>query len=238
MPREMTVSGYLAYLPAVFQQNIFLGRFLLAFEQILSQSPSGQSALEEILDRVNEQYFDPDQTPAEFLPWLANWVAISLHPGWDETTRRHFLRQIVPLYRQRGTRAGLQKVLALYLQAGNLSEGGSVNIYNNLPNFPPHFFQVLITYQQNLQDPDSKLILAQRLEMMRQVQLAVQAIIEQEKPAHTYYALAFDLVHAMQLLSPELAQQQNKRMLCLGQNTLLGTIVMDKGPFEEEQDEC
>jgi phage tail P2-like protein len=203
----------------------------------LSQSPSGQAALEEILDQVNEQYFDPDKTPAEFLPWLANWVAISLHPGWDETTRRHFLRQIVPLYQQRGTRAGLQQVLDLYLNANELTQGGTVTLYNNLPNFPPHFFQVLITYQQDLQATNSPQTAVQRLQTMRQLQLAVQAIIEQEKPAHTYYALEFALTNTMQLLSLEQAQQQQKEMLRLGQNTLLGTTVGEVGQLEEEYNE-
>jgi hypothetical protein len=123
------------------------------------------------------------------------------------------------------------------LKANELTQGGTVTLYNNLANFPPHFFQVLITYQQDLQATNSPQTAVQRLQTMRQLQLAVQAIIEQEKPAHTYYALEFALTNTMQLLSLEQAQQQQKEMLRLGQNTLLGTTVREVGQIEEEYNE-
>ncbi|MEM7557194.1 MAG: hypothetical protein AAF378_24520, partial [Cyanobacteria bacterium P01_A01_bin.84] len=83
------VSNYQQYLPTVLQEDDFLDQFLLAFEKILSgqsktsskeqiitketQNPPG---LEEIIDNIH-LYFNPQQTPEEFLPWLANWVALS-----------------------------------------------------------------------------------------------------------------------------------------------------------------
>ena len=53
-------------------------------------------------------------TTAEFLPWLAGWVTLSLRADWDEATQRSFIQQIVPLYRLRGTATGLERMLELY----------------------------------------------------------------------------------------------------------------------------
>src|SRR5262245_1786573 len=85
------VSGYLAHLPALFHEDPFVGRFLLAFERIISglrppdpHDPVGdQPGLEEIIDRIHT-YFAPGpgadsdaRAPDEFLPWLASWVALA-----------------------------------------------------------------------------------------------------------------------------------------------------------------
>lgn len=77
-------SGYLDHLPAVFRegedgsQPPFLGRFLLAFEHVLTGvGDPERPGLDELLDRV-PGYFDPERTPAAFLDWLAGWVALTL----------------------------------------------------------------------------------------------------------------------------------------------------------------
>src|SRR3990172_7602999 len=89
-------SRYLDYLPAVFQQDAevgqpnFLGRFLLAFEQVLTglgeiEEPGLEERLDGIVDPVSgalrlagvHRYFQPgpdlpdhERAPAEFLEWL------------------------------------------------------------------------------------------------------------------------------------------------------------------------
>ena len=116
------LSRYLDHLPAVFQEDEFVGRFLLAFERVLTGLPRPDApnlppvppGLEQIIDGI-EGFFDPARTPPDFLPWLAGWVATSLREDWDEVTRRGFLANIVSLYRRRGTAKGLQMVLQLYL---------------------------------------------------------------------------------------------------------------------------
>ena len=75
---------------------------------------------------------------------------------------------------------------------------------------PAYFFQVAI--KVNTQETDE----------IRRIQQITQAIIEQEKPAHTFYGLQI-LVPTMRLLSEELAAKLNQKQLILGQNTLLGT---------------
>ncbi|MEG4166551.1 MULTISPECIES: phage tail protein [unclassified Microcoleus] len=205
------VSSYLEYLPASQQADPFLGRFLLAFERILSGFSSAepqdpfpkQHGLEEEINRIHT-YFNPgtkedyDTAQSEFLPWLAGWVALSLREEWTEETKRQFIRQIVPLYRRRGTKAGLEKILQLYLKSSNLPEKVEVFEFDD----PPHYFQVQVT----LPDPDVE-------KYWRQARIA-RAIIDQEKPAHTYYGL--------KILVPTMRITGNVYPICLEKP---GTIV-------------
>ena len=189
------VSTYQQYLPIILQEDIFIGRFLLAFENILtglnvtstqeqiitgnSQNPAG---LEQIIDNI-DVYFNPQETPEDFLPWLAGWVALSLRDDWQVEVKRAFIRQIVGLYRLRGTKPGLTEILGLYLK--NSGFGAKVEVFDNFDNFS-NYFQVRLTLKDR--DPDK---------YWRQAKIA-QAIIDREKPAQTFYSLKI-LVPTMQL---------------------------------------
>ncbi len=227
LTQSQPTSSYLQYLPPIFQESDFLDGFLLAFEKILSQAaPSdARPALETVIAQ-SDKYFRPlpsgeaqHQTPADFLPWLAGWVALSLREDWPEQTQRRFIREVVPLYRKRGTKAGMKRMLEIYL-----GDGVPINIYDRQadPNEavptpdalsfapPPYFFQVRI--EVGTQDTNE----------IRRIQQIAQAIIEQEKPAHTYYGLQI-MIPTMRLLSEELAAKLEQNPLILGENTLLGT---------------
>jgi phage tail-like protein len=198
------MSSYLEHLPPIFRQDPFVGRFLLAFEAVLSgPGPAGQPGLEEAIGRITD-HVDPRTAPEEFLPWLAGWVALSLRADWDTATKRAFLQEIVPLYRLRGTRAGLQRMLEIYTRE-------KVTIDDELDG-PAHFFQVALTLSEP--DPDH----------LRRKQEIARAIVDQEKPAHTFYALRV-VVPTMRLVSLELQKQEGGTppLLILGTNTLLGT---------------
>jgi len=189
-------SDYTKYLPAILQADDVIDSFLLAFEEILTGknfpsetnpdmidlSSSRPPGLEAVIGSIHT-YFNPDLTPEEFLPWLASWVALSLRDDWQPATKREFIKKIVPLYRLRGTQDGVAQVLSLYLKSVKLPE--NVTIYEE-DYFPDHYFQV------ELRLP--------RLESSRywqQVRIA-RAIIDQEKPAHTYYGLKIQ-VPSMQI---------------------------------------
>lgn len=210
MNTNQPVSSYLQHLPAIFQQDPFLGRFLLAFESILTGE--GDAELPSLFERIRSLagFFDPETTDEEFLPWLASWVALSLRADWDERTKRAFIQQIVPLYRLRGTQAGLQRMLELYT-------GEPVVVADEFDQ-SPHFFQV----QLRLSEPDPN--------RFRQKQQIARAIIDQEKPAHTFYALQV-AVPTMRLVSLALQQREKKEkgveppLLILGDNTVLGTEI-------------
>ena len=118
MERTITqsASSLLQYLPAVYHEDPFLGRFLLAFEKILLGRQDDVAfppvdvnfpglGLEECIAGV-AKYFDPSQTPDEFLPWLASWTAFSLRADVDVTKQRQFLARIAQLYRAGSMSAG------------------------------------------------------------------------------------------------------------------------------------
>jgi phage tail-like protein len=133
--------------------------------------------LEQYVDHIHT-YFDPnpDEKPLrdanrDFLPWLAGWVALSLRDDWDEATKREFIAGMVPLYRQRGTRAGLKKILELYLKSLNFPKNVKVFEFEERP----YYFQVQLDL--GIMSP---------ARYWRQVRIA-KDIIDREKPAHTYY---------------------------------------------------
>lgn len=169
------MSQYLDHLPVIYRQNPFLGRFLLAFQRILSGRIPGVDdtyppGIEEVLDRVHS-YFHPGDSPAEFLTWLADWVAISLRDDWNESKRRWFIARVVALYRQRGTPQGLADMVSLYT--------GCVTrvIEPSDSASEPHYFKV------EIEAPSRKLTEVER------IQDEAQLVLEREKPAHTYYGL-------------------------------------------------
>lgn len=226
LTQTQPTSSYIHYLPPIFQESEFLDGFLLAFEKILSQAaPDERPALETVIAH-SDKYLRPlpsgeerHQAPVEFLPWLAGWVALSLREDWPEKTQRQFIREVVPLYRKRGTKAGMTRMLEIYL-----GDGVPITIYDRqissnetVPSDdalafapPPYFFQVRI--EVGTQDTDE----------IRRIQQIAQAIIEQEKPAHTFYGLQI-MIPTMRLLSEDLAEELNQNPLILGENTLLGT---------------
>jgi phage tail-like protein len=213
-------SSYQQYLPIILQEDAFIGRFLLSFEKILSglnettseteNISSNILGLEEIIDSIYT-YFNPQETPEEFLTWLAGWVALSLRDDWQVEVKRGFIQEIVRLYRLRGTKAGLEELLRIYLKnAGfggdNSESANNVKIFDQFDNFP-NYFQVQLTL--NDRDPDK---------YWRQAKIA-KAIIDQEKPAQTFYSLKI-LVPTMQLTKPSLVSYPFK-LFALTQNQTL-----------------
>ncbi len=96
-------EGYLVDLPVIFQENDFLRRFLLIFASIWEP-------LELRQDHI-ELYFDPRTSPRSFLPWLSNWLDISFNRHWPEARIRHLLAEAFELYRWRGTKYGLTRMI-------------------------------------------------------------------------------------------------------------------------------
>jgi phage tail-like protein len=204
---EQPSSSYLQYLPAIFHEDPFVGRFLRAFEAVFSgPGVAGQPGLEEAVTGL-VRYIDPESTPEEFLPWLASWVALSLRADWDSRTKRDFIAEVVPLYRLRGTRAGLERMLEIYTRE-------KVTVDDTFDD-PPHYFQVRLT----LSEADQA--------RLRAKQEIARAIIDQEKPAHTFYGLKLS-IPTMRILSVDkqaevTTEDYHPPLLIVGKTTLLGT---------------
>ena len=221
-------SSYLKYLPAIYSEKTreelapFVGRFLLAFEQILTGLSGSEiepfQGLEEIIADI-PKIFDPAQTPTlEFLQWLAGWVSLSLRADWTLEQQREFLARIVPLYRRRGTKQNLAELLSIYTGLEPIITEAEDTIFQigvhstigkdtQISGSAPHHFRVSVT----IPNPDPSTL-------QRQYQI-VTALIEQEKPAHTTYDLDF-----------EHSTMQIGVRSTIGVDTLLGQL-----PKEEEK---
>ena len=200
-------SSYLDHLPAMFREGGdagpgFLGRYLLAFEQVLTGvGDPARPGLEEKLDGIAaaglagvERHFEPgpglpegQRAPTEFLEWLAGWVAIAFRADVDELRRRELIARAVPLYRLRGTKQGLAALLGIYTRMGvsiderttrfQVGVHSRVGVDTVLEGGAPHHFRVTV-----------RLPLGTPEEIHRQRQIAT-AVVDAEKPAHTHYEL-------------------------------------------------
>ncbi len=104
IPRDK--STWLQYLPAIYSDDEFLGRYLLIFESILSP-------ITWMVDNF-DLYLTPDIAPQEWLAWMSSWFDMLLLPELPIERQREIMRQMGWLFMRRGTRAGLQRLLELY----------------------------------------------------------------------------------------------------------------------------
>lgn len=240
-------SSYLQDIPAIFSEEPLLGRFLLAFEQVLTGVKGSQTipqkGLEEIIASISKLFaplemsdivsdiaqlsapnpgetFNPSEMEKEFLQWLAGWVALSLRADWTPDQQRQFLANIVSLYRYRGTKDNLAKLLEIYtnglqpiitepqdtpFQIRNILTLGTktqipfeinefqihepltVGVNTQIGGAVPHYFHVKVKIP--------KLKLAD-LDRQREI---ISALIDLQKPAHTYYDLELQLADTVQV---------------------------------------
>ncbi len=127
MITHTTNSSYVRYLPPVLWSlendlTQFLGRMLRVFEKILTGLPDStapapgeheDAPLATTIDQLAD-LFDPWRTRADFLPWLASWMALELQPTWSEYQQRKLMTEIVGIYQQRGQKAGLLAYLDIF----------------------------------------------------------------------------------------------------------------------------
>lgn len=99
-------SKYLDFLPVLYREVDFIGRFMKIFEK----------AYQPVIDSFNTMWanLDPLTAPQALLPFLAHWVAWEFDSTWDIHQQRRLIRRAVELYRWRGTRKGLRLYLHLY----------------------------------------------------------------------------------------------------------------------------
>jgi phage tail-like protein len=107
---EFNHQGYVEHLPAIYRRQARCDDFLL---RLLSLFESFYSELENKIEQL-PALFDPAAIPAEFLPWLANWLAFELDETWDEPLKRRLISEAFAMYAQRGTVEGLRKALRIF----------------------------------------------------------------------------------------------------------------------------
>ncbi len=199
MSGDDSLSSYLNDLPALYRQEStggrpdFFGRFLLAFEHVLTGvGDANRPGLEEILEGIvtgngdirmagTHRYLTPgpaaadaERAPAEFLEWLSGWVALTLRDDWNDDERRRILAEIVPTYSRRGTPDGLKQILAAFSGVSL----GAITIEDDTESDPAHHFTVTA-------------VIPGAADLARR-RAVLQAIVDLEKPAHTYYELSIE----------------------------------------------
>lgn len=224
---------FLAHLPAIYQdhapdQAFPFADFLAAFERVLlgggdspanagkrgkwkGKSPSRESLGQKIASL--HILFDPGETPEKFLGWLGSWAALSIHAQLSVEKQRRLIANIIPLYGIRGTRAYMERLLALCVDAGtSVSEEEippmQIGVHSTLDGDmylgggPPHFFRVRMAATD---------MPAIEVEAQRRVAFEV---IELAKPAHTVYEF--------EVISPELEVGIHSTV---GVDTVLGSAA-------------
>jgi len=180
-------ADLLQLLPAVFREDPGTTALIKAFEKILVGRPDGPPqplrGLEEILDDL-PRYLTPgtdgtDGAPDEFLPWLSQWLALSLRTDItldvqkDNALRRIFIGNIARLYRYRGTKRTLKELLEIFT-------GKDVSIDDQIDD-QPFFFRVTLNLEA-LKTSGSKAAFERAKEL-------AHSVIRLEKPAYTRYRL-------------------------------------------------
>ena len=155
LPYDVT-SSYLDFLPVIFQDGDFLGRFLLIFQSIWEP-------LEHREDHM-DMYFDPRTCPVAFLPWLADWFGVSVGQVAEEGRFRNLIGEAVELYRWRGTRYGLTRLIEVCT--------GLTPLIAETPDSPA-ILHIRVTIP-----PESKVD-----------RDAIERLVQLHKPAHTAYLL-------------------------------------------------
>jgi len=129
------------------------------------------------------------------LPWLAGWLALTLHPDLDVAKQRVLTANVGRLYRWRGTKKNLEDLLVLVLGGTvrvtelhrpelQIEVHSTIDVDTWVEGSAPHLFHVrLAAPEPDLDDPGA----LQRYKE-RQEELA-RSVIEFEKPAHTDYSL-------------------------------------------------
>jgi len=113
VPGLVSVAPVAQRLPAVYQEDEFLQRFVQAFDVALAP-------LFLTLDTL-ECYVDPALAPPDFLAWLGEWVGIEVDDTWSDQRRREIIAGAAEIHRRRGTPAGV-------VEAVRLAVGGRVEV--------------------------------------------------------------------------------------------------------------
>jgi len=155
LPSE-PVSSYLEFLPVIFQDGDFLGRFLTIFQSVWEPLEYRQDHM--------DMYFDARTCPAPFLTWLADWLGVNVGQVSEEGRLRSLLGEAVELYRWRGTRYGLTRLIEVCT--------GVTPVIAEAPSNPAVLhIRVTVPPESGL-DHD-----------------AIERLVREHKPAHTAYRL-------------------------------------------------
>lgn len=103
-------TTWLEYLPACYREDTssaaMLERFLSIFETLFASLETKRQNAASLIDAAD--------CPEEHLDWLSAWLGLDYDERWDEARWRTFLREAPGLFRIRGTREGIARIVELY----------------------------------------------------------------------------------------------------------------------------
>ncbi|HBE57593.1 MAG TPA: phage tail protein [Cyanobacteria bacterium UBA11149] len=179
-------SLYPKFLPEIYGEVDFIGRFLKIFEETFEPTVQALDAM--------WAYLDPLMTAEALLPFLAHWVGWNLNPALGLNRQRYLIRQAMEIYRWRGTRRGLRFYLHLFTD---------LPLDEDLPEAEKHisiremFTEGFVMGNTQLGansfvgggQPYHFTVVLRTDNMVRIDEMLVREIIEQEKPAFCTYQL-------------------------------------------------
>ncbi|MSP60329.1 MAG: PASTA domain-containing protein [Myxococcales bacterium] len=187
----LTVSreSYIKWLPSIYQRSDVTGKNFLRDLLWITQHLFGQ--IEEQLDVIHT-FFDPYESPDEFVPWLADWTAMVLEEDWPKAKKRRLIKKAIELYKIRGTVKGLKLFISLFT-------GHEPEIIENA--WPFRGFQIGVTSGIGVDTvilPPVNIAHTFLVEMpvtyndiTIESVIRLHEIIQMEKPANTSYYLRF-----------------------------------------------
>jgi len=198
---------YLDFMPSIYRgpekgKATIFENLLKIFRTILTDADSvqidingGKTDIESISETIGKvpKLFHPSSSPKGFLDWLASWTGLVLKEDWSDSKKKEVVAKIIPIYRMRGTKTGLLEFLKIFvgdiieiaefMNGIKIGDPGSSKIGINtfVGGVLPYFFIVTIKF--------SKISEIKNLGFLQNVISASKAILDLEKPAHTYYAV-------------------------------------------------
>jgi phage tail-like protein len=150
----------------------------------------------------------------DLLIWMASWMSLVLKEDWELEKKREVIARIIPIYRMRGTKKGIEEFLRIYV-------GGNVKVLETMGTFQvgyshvgidtligggmkPYFFTVEVTFPK----------IPEKKEQTRFLK-NLKNVLDSEKPVHTSYLLK---------VSTPTLQIGKEEGSIIGRNTLIGGI--------------
>jgi phage tail-like protein len=118
-------SNWLQYLPAIYAEDDFTGRYLLIFESLMAP-------LFWLVDNF-DLFLSPEVAPTEWLRWIASWFDLLMVPELPVARQRAIMDQIGWLFLRRGTREGMFRLLQLYFDVRPVIEEETCHFKVQLP---------------------------------------------------------------------------------------------------------
>lgn len=157
-------------LPALFQEDDFAQRMMVAFDECLAPVISTLDCF--------DTYLDPSLAPPDFVDWLASWVGVEIDETWTLERRRQLVHDAAVLYRVRGTAAGLAAHLLLYANANpEIDESGGCTWSETADTRLPGRPEPSLTIRLRVRDGDGI------------NPGTVRRIVEASRPAHLPFAV-------------------------------------------------